>query len=373
MFTRRKFVGASCAIAAGALPALRLRAQELRPSIVDNGRTTLRSAASSHGIVYGSAVSSPEFGDSDFCATLAREAAILVPEYEMKRAIVEPSRGAYDFSGCDRILAFARRHGAQFRGHPLVWHKRNPDWLEETVERTRDETLITGFVEKVAGHFRGQAHSWDVVNEAIAPEDGRADNLRRSFWLETFGPHYIDIAYRAARAADPGAMLVYNDWGCELGAPANDRFRAATLDFLGQALGRGVPIDALGLQGHMRAFGTPVDQEKLRSFLGHVKAMGLRILVTEHDVDDSGGPSDVALRDRAVADTSRRFLDVMVDAGVVAVLTWGLTDRFLQSPGWRARIGGYEPRMLPLDTGLQPTPMWRAMIAAFTSQRIKPQ
>jgi endo-1,4-beta-xylanase len=365
MLTRRIFAGGGCAIAAAALPALGLRAQALRQSIIDNGTTTLRAAASTRGFVYGSAVSSQEFADADFSAALAREAAILVPEYEMKRAIVEPSRGTFDFSGCDRILAFARRHGMQFRGHPLVWHKRNPGWLEDAVRSSRDETLITNYIEKLAGHFRGRMQSWDVVNEAIAPEDGRTDKLRKSFWLETFGPPYIDIAYHAARAADPGAMLVYNDWGCELGAPANDRFRAATLDFLEQALGRGVPIDALGLQGHMRAFGTPVDQEKLRSFLVHVKAMGLRILVTEHDVDDSGGSSDIATRDRAVADTSRRFLDVMVEGGTVAILTWGLTDRFLQSPGWRTRLGGYEPRMLPLDSDLQPTPMWHAMIAAL--------
>jgi endo-1,4-beta-xylanase len=228
MLSRRTFVGIGCAIAGAAFPLLRSQAQALRPSIIAGGATTLRAAASVRGILYGSAVTSAEFGDADFCAALAREAAILVPEYEMKRAIVEPSRNAYDFTGCDGILGFARRHNMQFRGHPLVWHKRNPDWLEETVRSTRDETLIAGYIGKIVGHFRGQMHSWDVVNEAIAPEDGRPDNLRKSFWLETFGPHYIDIAYHAARAADPGGMLVYNDWGCELGAPANDRFRAAT-------------------------------------------------------------------------------------------------------------------------------------------------
>jgi endo-1,4-beta-xylanase len=119
------------------------------------------------------------------------------------------------------------------------------------------------------------------------------------------------------------------------------------------------------LQGHMRAFGMPVDQQKLRAFLDRIKALGLRILVTEHDVDDSGGPSDIAARDRAVADTSRRFLDVMVGAGTIAVLTWGLTDRFLASAGWRASLGDYEPRMLPLDSDLKPMPMWYAMIAAL--------
>ncbi|HTT82244.1 MAG TPA: endo-1,4-beta-xylanase [Rhizomicrobium sp.] len=365
MLSRRKLLGIVAA-AAGS-PALG-RAQELRSSIIQDSDTTLRRAAAQRGVIYGSAVSTPELRERDFATVLAREAAILAPEYEMKRAIIERIPGQYDFSGCDAILAFARAHDSLFRGVPLMWHKRNPDWLEDAARDTRDETLITDYIGKVAGHFRGRIHSWDVVNEAIAPGDGRADSLRNSFWLQVYGPRYIDLAYHAARAADPGALLVYNDWGCELGAAWNDRFRAATLDFLEHALARNVPIDGLGLQGHMRAFGTPVDQPKLAAFLARVKAMGLRILVTEHDVDDSGGPPDVTLRDRAVADASRRLLDVTIDAGAIAVLTWGLTDRFLDTPGWGAKFTGYQPRMLPLDDNLDRTLMWHEMVAAFSTR-----
>jgi endo-1,4-beta-xylanase len=362
MLSRRKLI--ATLLATAGLPTAGW-AQKLRTSIVEESGTTLRRAAAQRGIVYGAAVNTTQLREQDFAAALAREAALLAPEYEMKRAIIEGIRGQYDFSGCDAILAFAHAHDMLFRGVPLVWHRRNPDWLETAARETHDETLITGFIEKTAGHFRGRVHSWDVVNEAIAPEDGRADGLRNSFWLQAYGPHYIDLAYRAARAADPGALLVYNDWGCEAGAPHNDKFRAVTLDFLHAALGRGVPIDALGLQGHLQAFGPQVDQKKLGVFLDDVKSLGLRILVTEHDVYDTGGPSDIASRDKAVADASRRFLDVMLDADPVAFLTWGLTDRFLQSDDWRARLAGEVPRMLPLDGSLGRTPMWHEMVAAF--------
>ena len=64
---------------------------------------------------------------------LPREAAILVPEYEMKRNVVEPQPGAYDFSGFDALMAFAHRHGMAMRGHPLVWYYANPPWLEDAV------------------------------------------------------------------------------------------------------------------------------------------------------------------------------------------------------------------------------------------------
>ena len=364
MISRRVLLGSLSVLGATAAAAA---SPILRGAVVEEN--ALRAAAQSRGVLYGAAVNTQELRDQTFSAVLAREAAILVPEYEMKRAIVEPTRGILDLSACDRIAAFAGAHAQRFRGHPLIWHKRNPDWLEPALRDSPDKTLITSYIQRIVGHFRGRAHSWDVVNEAIAPADGRADFLRRSPWLEAFGPRYIDLAFHAARAADPDVLLAYNDWGCELGAAANDRFRAATLDFLEHALARGVPVGALGLQGHLPAFGAPVDQKKLRVFLGQVKSMGLPILITEHDVDDSGGPTDVIARDRAVADTSRRFLDVVLDASPLAVLTWGLSDRYLDSPGPRAEASGYWPRMLPLDRNYQRKPMWHAVMESFAQAR----
>ena len=177
----------------------------------------------------------------------------------------------------------------------------------------------------------------DVVNEALVPPDEGAQRLAPCFWLEAFGPGYLDMAFHAARAADPDALLVYNDYGCEQGAPANDRFRDHTLELLDGLLKRGVPVQALGMQGHLSAFGPKVDQKKLRAFLAEIAARGLAMLITELDVDDEGGPSDIASRDQAVADEARRFLDVALDCPATrAVLTWGLTDRYLDPPqSWR--------------------------------------
>jgi endo-1,4-beta-xylanase len=354
MLTRRLFLELASAAAA------------LRPSFAAAPDEGLRVLAAQRGLLYGCAAATYELKDSIFAAALAREAGILSAEYEMKRAALEPTRGTYDFSGGDGLLAFARAHGMAFRGHTLVWHHSNPPWLEGALQSGDAEALLTDYIAAVTGHYKSRVRSWDVVNEVLQPQDGRADGLRNSFWLKRFGPAYIDLAFHAARAADPHAMLVYNDWGCELGAPENDRFRAATLKFLDGALARGVPVQALGMQGHLSAFGTQVDQKKLSVFLEAVRQMGLNILVTEHDVDDSGGPSDIAVRDRAVAEASRRFLDVMLDSpATVAVLSWGLSDRFIDPPGWRDRVAGRYPRMLPLDRGFQRKPMWRAMAKAF--------
>jgi endo-1,4-beta-xylanase len=368
MLTRRAIIeplavgGAAAAFGARALSPAMERDAPPGPA--------LGTLASTRGFLYGSATSTFQLRKADFADVLAREARILVAEYEMKRSSIQPQAGTYNFAPADALLRFAQDHRMAMRGHTLLWHKSNPPWLEDALQSPRKEAVLAGYIETLAARYRGQMHSWDVVNEALAPGGGRSDGLRDTLWLKAFGPSYIDLAFHAARSADPGALLVYNDEGCEGGFAVHERFRAATLDFLERAIARGVPIGAYGMQGHLQAFGPKIDQAKLRDFLARLKALGLRILVTEHDVDDSGGTLDVAARDRAVADTSRRFLDVVLDSGAtIAVLTWGLSDRFLDFPGMRAAMMGYSPRTLPLDAALARKPMWQAMARTFGAAR----
>lgn len=351
MISRRSFLGAGAA--ALAFPA---RAQDTH---------SLKAIAASKGIVFGSAAASYELKHADFTPILAREAAQLVPEYEMKRDALEPVRGQYDFSGLDTLYNFARRNGLSMRGHPLVWYAANPSWLEPALKAQRDERLMTGFIQAVMHRY--DMASVDVVNEAIA-DDG--NGLRPSPWLTAFGPSYIDMAFRAARAANPRTRLVYNDYGCEQGP--NDRFRATTLKLLDGLIARGVPIDALGLQGHLSAFGAKVDQRKLRDFLAEVRARGLDVLVTELDVWDTGGPSAIAARDRAVADEARRFLDVVLDSPATkAVLTWSLSDRYIDPPDeWKLKLMGWRYRKLPYDAGMRRKPLWTALAQSFAGRRV---
>jgi endo-1,4-beta-xylanase len=286
----------------------------------------------------------------------------------MKRHVVEPEPGRYDFSGIDALMGFARAHGMAFRGHPLVWYNANPQWLEEAVSSSRDEKLLTGYVTALAGRYRGRMHSLDVVNEALA-QDG--SGLRQSFWLKAFGSSYMDMAFHAARAADPETLLVYNDYGCEPGDAAGDALRANCLKLLDGMLARGVPVQALGMQGHLSAFGPKVDQSKLRIFLTEITARKLILLVTELDVDDEGGAWDIASRDRAVADEAARFLDVVLDSpNLQAVLTWGLSDRYADPPqSLHLKMMGWRDRKFPYDSGLTAKPLRAALAKGFSGQK----
>jgi endo-1,4-beta-xylanase len=352
MLNRRMLLGAGMAALSG------LRAEGAVPG--------LRAIADARGVLFGTAAGSYQLKDGDFQAALAREADILVPEYEQVREAIEPEPGRFDFAGADLLTSFAGRSGMAMHGHTLVWYAANPKWLDKKVAHAPDDEIFTYYIAKVMKHYAGAYRSWDVVNEAIRPQDGRADGLRASQWLKRFGPGYIDTAFHAAKQADPKALLVYSDWGCEGGEAWNDVFRAKTLQLLEGLKARAVPVEALGLQGHLNGFGPPVDQAKLRMFLDRVKALGLKILVTELDVDDTKAPREIVARDQAVADATARFLDVVMDnPATVAVLTWGLTDRYLPKPEWLKGLPGYAPRKLPLDTDLRHKPMWNAIARAF--------
>ena len=365
MLTRRSVLGG----AGAALCACAASAGYIHPGQTNEG-PSLRALAASRGFVYGCAAGNFEFRDDDFEFAFLRDCAIMVPEYELKRDLIEPAEGRYDFSAPDALLDFSREHGLLFRGHPLLWYASNPPWLEQAVADAPDELIFETYITNVAAHFRGHMHSWDVVNEAIEPKDGRSDGLRNSFWLKRFGPSHIDLAFHAAREADPAALLVYNEYGIEEDGPDRDERRRQTLKLLEGLVARGVPVGAFGIQAHLQAFGRTTNAKKLESFLGEVRATGLRILVTEHDVDDSGGPIDFASRDRAVADASRRFLDVVLDnPSTMAVLTWGLSDRYLQAEGMRNKLLRGLPRKLPLDSDMQPTAMRTALARAFAGAR----
>ena len=356
---RRAFLAAG----AGALifPSSPASAQDAR---------TLQAIAASKGFVFGCAAATYELKDADFPSLLAREAAQLVPEYEMKRDALEINPGVYDFAALDSLFAFAAGNHLTVRGHTLVWHNANPAWLAPMLTQRRDEKLLSGHIRTVLRRY--PMASVDVVNEALAPPGSaaRPDGLRPSLWLDAFGPNYVDLAFHAARAADAKAQLVYNDWGFEQGTADNDRFRATSLRFLDGLLKRRVPVDALGMQSHLSAFRNPVDQRKLRAFLEEIRSRGLAVLITELDVDDTGGAHDIAARDRAVADEARRFLDVVLDnPATQAVLTWSLSDRYVDPPEeWKLKLWRY--RKTPYDTQMRRKPLWTAMAQAFQGRQI---
>ncbi|MBD1843618.1 endo-1,4-beta-xylanase [Cyanobacteria bacterium FACHB-63] len=332
-----------------------------------NGQMQLKQRAAAKGIIYGSASNySPLKQDPQFAKLFAETCGILVPENSLKWGPLRPAPDRFDFTEADWMAQYAQQNKLLLRGHTLVWKHSNPDWLESVTSRTA-EKVLTEHITTVVKRYAGRMHSWDVVNEAIGGiPSWRSDGLQTMPWLTTLDKDYIEIAFRAAAAADPRALLVYNDNSVEYDIPVHNRTRSAILELLQYLKSRKVPVQALGIQGHLDAAETRFNANKLRQFLKDVASLGLKILITELDVTDQNLPADQTARDRMVARAYEEYLSVVLDEpAVIGVITWGISDRYTWLNQSNSRKDGLPVRVLPYSDTLTRKLAWNAIARAF--------
>jgi endo-1,4-beta-xylanase len=327
------------------------------------GSESLRQRAAAKGLLYGAALQATQIEkDPAFAKAIARECNILVPERELKWRILRPRPSAYNFAPADQLLKFAQANQMKMRGHTLVWHEALPTWVDSSLNSVNAKQLLSDHITTVVKHYAGQMHSWDVVNEAIEPKHGREDGLRHSPWLTMLGPEYIDYAFRVAAEADPKALLTYNDFGVDYDTPFGRKKRTLVLNLLRQLKDRGTPIHALGIQAHLHRDRPDFNPDAFATFLQDVADLGLKIMITELDITEKKLPTDIATRDRVIAAAYEDYLSVaLAQPAVIAVLTWGLSDRYTWLSQKEARADQTAVRPLPLDEKLKRKPAWNAI------------
>ena len=214
---------------------------------------------------------------------------VITPENLMKPEYMQRPQGTFNFRDSDHMMSIAERDGLAVVGHTLAWHSQSGDFLgiqnTEGQPVTRDEAIqqLKDHIYGVAGQYKGQIYSWDVLNEAIAdgaklPENGDwTVCLRDTQWLRSIGPEYVAMAFQFAHEADPDALLYYNDYNLNVADKA-EIVAAMVTDLRSQ----GVPIHGIGMQGHYSidtGLGSVRNSLKLFS-----QIEGIKISVTELDV-----------------------------------------------------------------------------------------
>lgn len=218
---------------------------------------------------------------------IAREFNSVTPENDMKMGPLHPSEHQYNWSNADAIVAFAQKHGMRIRGHNLLWHNQAPAWLfkdslgntvsKEVLLRRLKEHITT-----VVHHFKGKVYAWDVVNEAV--DDNPSVYLRNSLWYQICGEDFIAKAFEYAHAADPSAELFYNDYNSE-----NESKREKIYKLLKNLIDHKVPVTGIGIQGHWNLYSPSPDM--IRKTLDRYASLGLKIQITELDINILGGGS----------------------------------------------------------------------------------
>jgi len=273
--------------------------------------STLGAAAAQSGRYFGAAIAPSKLSDATYAAVAAREFSSVTPENEMKMDATEPNQGQFNYTQGDRLVAWAAANGGkQVRGHTLAWHQQQPGWMQN-LSGTALRSALINHVTQVATHFKGKIYAWDVVNEAFA-DDGQGS--RRDSNLQRTGNDWIEAAFRAARAADPGAKLCYNDYNTD-GINAKS---TGVYNMVKDFKARGVPIDCVGFQSHLGGGVAGDYQANLQRFAD----LGVDVQITELDVAQGGSQASV------YSTVTKACLAVTRCTGITV---WGVRD----SDSWR--------------------------------------
>ncbi len=214
-----------------------------------------------------------------------------------------------------------RANVLETHGHVLVW----PGWrnLPKRCRALRDDKealrkCVEEHVRSTVTAMKGLIDEWDVINEPFNNHD-LMDLLGRDVMIDWF---------KIARAADPNAKLMINDFGILSGGKrdtAHRRHYEQTIRFL---LDGGAPLDMIGLQGHFG--GSPTDPETVLELLDRYARFGKPLQITEFDVNTDD--------EQLQADYTEAFMTVVFSHPAVSDLTmWG----FWEALQWRPNAAMY--------------------------------
>lgn len=317
----------------------------------------------------GAAVSPQGLKRADESQLILQQFTSMTAENAMKMGPIHPRENLYNWRDADSIVAFAKQNNLKLRGHTLCWHNQTPRWLfvdstlnpPDTVSKEVLLRRLKDHITTVVSRYKGSIYAWDVVNEAIS--DNPNEYFRNSPWYRICGEEFIAKAFEYAHAADPNALLFYNDYN------ETDPVKREKMFKLVKGLkDAGVPIHGVGLQAHWSIH--DLTEGQVDSTIQKFAELGLKVQITELDIKVQPSGSRARLdstkgytleREEKQADQYemvfrlfRKYKDV-----ITAVTFWNVSDRY----SWLDRRG-ISGKAYPLlfDTTYQPKQAyWRVV------------
>jgi endo-1,4-beta-xylanase len=310
------------------------------PPVPANG--SLRDLADVIGLRVGSAIIPQDINTPAWAAIGASQFSVVTPGNEMKWQVVEPTQGNFDWSGADNLMAYAHANDQLVRGHTLCWHNQLPTWLTTgvangTISSSQLSALLQQHIYTEVGRYRGRIWQWDVCNEFLTDSNPSMINPN-DFWIQNLGTGVIADAFRWARQADPKALLFYNDYN--IGGEDGSNAKAdAAFALAQQLLSQDVPIDGIGIQGHLDTqFGW--SPQRLQQNIERYASLGLKVAMTEVDVrtfvdgPTTQNPTDHLSVFAQPFEFSEMLKAVLAVPEAISFTVWGFTDADSWVPGF---------------------------------------
>jgi endo-1,4-beta-xylanase len=336
--------------------------------------STLRALGARVGLRIGTAAVPNDLSDPTLSQITADQFSVLTPGNEMKWQVVEPSPGVFNWTGADNLVNFAEEHRQRVRGHTLTWHNQLPNWLTQgvangTISNTQLRDLLHQHITTEVSRYRGRIWQWDVVNEMMTDSNPSKINPN-DFWISHLGTGILADVFRWAHAADPEALLCYNDYNIAGEDGSNAKFNAAFTTVQG-LLAQKVPISCVGDQGHLDlqyGFNQVLMTQDLRAYA----SLGLKVAITEADVrtfvetTDSNQTPIVSLTDPTPSHTADpagadwyigMLQSCLAVRECISFTVWGFADAESWIPGTFKGEGDADL----YDVNLNPKPQYTAL------------
>lgn len=256
--------------------------------------------------------------------------------------------GRMNDESTDAIVKWCREHNITTKGHPLAWNYVDPKWLPDDIDEV--EKMQFGRIGRCVKRFDGGIDIWDVVNEATHYD--RKDCLERAPKLSEVitemgvGP-YLRKAFEAARAANPDATLLINDYRTD--QQYIDRVLKELVDDKGKAM-----YDVIGIQSHMHGgywgAGKTWDVcEKYAPF--KVPLHFTETTVVSGPKSDKGWNSTPEWEKTQARDAAEFYTVLFSHPAVEAITWWDFSDQ----GAWQGAPAGF------LRKDMTPKPMYHAL------------
>ncbi|KAL5485664.1 hypothetical protein ACEPAI_6705 [Sanghuangporus weigelae] len=224
----------------------------------------------------------------------------------MKWDATEPSRGQFLFSSADQIVSLANTNGQILRGHTCVWHR----------------TMM--------------------------------DQCVRASSTIQWGTDFLNVAFNAARSADPSTKLYINDYNIE----GSGSKSSAMVNSVRSLKSAGVPIEGVGLQGHFIVESSPLN------IAGTIQAyanLGVEVAITELDICMTLPADDQKLQQQATDYQTVIEACNSVQA-CVGMTIWDFTDKY----SWVPDIFPGQCAACPWDENLNKKPAYDGILARWS-------
>ena len=324
--------------------------------------------------------------DPGAAALAEKHCNTITAENVMKWEVIHPEPDRYNFEAADRLVEFGLKNKMFIVGHTLIWQNQIPRWAfkdDSGKLLSRDAMLarMKDHIFTIVGRYKGKVNGWDVVNEALTDEGG----MQKTGWMETIGEDFVLKAFEYAHEADPDAELYYNEYSCE----KPDK-RDAIVRLVRQLQSNGVRIDGVGIQGHW-GMDYPV-REEFDAFVDSMAAVGMKVMVTEFDVDilprafqywgadvtksaelqkelnpyAAGLPDDVQ---KKLSDRYAELFTMMLahPKEISRITFWGVYDKTSWLNNWPVR--GRTSYPLLFDRNYRPKPAFEAVVKAGENKK----